>query len=70
MRWFEGVTNYISKNGSNTLVIATAETNDGIVVKFFPETTHLVKVDHYQGFLNQCKIDGMLHDNSSCCNSK
>ena len=36
----------------------------------FLETILLLKMDHSEGFLNQCKIDGMVHDNSSSCNSK
>ena len=28
------------------------------------------KVDRFEGFSNRCKIDGMVNDNSSSCNSK
>ena len=38
--------------------------------KFFPGTILLLKVARFEGFLNRCKIDGMVNDNSSCCNSK
>ena len=29
-----------------------------------------LKVDHFEGFLNRCKIDRMVNNNSSSCNSK
>ena len=41
-----------------------------MAVKFFTEITVLLKVDRFEGFSNQCKIDEMVNDNSSRCNSK
>ena len=38
--------------------------------KFFPKNILLFKVDSFGEFLNRCKIDGMVNDNSSSCNSK
>ena len=35
----------------------------------FPDVTPLLKVDRFEGFLNWCKINGMVNDNSSSCNS-
>ena len=33
-----------------------------MALKFFPQTILLLKVDHFEGFLNWCKIDGMVND--------
>ena len=42
-----------------------------MAVKIFTEITVLLKVDRFvEGFSNRCKIDGMVNDNSSSCNSK
>ena len=41
-----------------------------MAVKFFTETTVLLKVDCLEGLLNRCEIDRMVNDNSSSCNSK
>ena len=41
-----------------------------MAVKFFTETILLLQVDSFEGFSNRCKIDGMVDDNSSSCNSK
>ena len=41
-----------------------------MAVKFFPEHIVLLKVDRFEGFLNRCKIDRMVNDNSSSCNPK
>ena len=32
------------------------------LIEIFPETILLFKVDHFEGFLNWCKIDGMVND--------
>ena len=58
----------ISKNASKSLVVLTAST---MTSKIFPglETILLLKVDNFEGFLNRCKTDGMVNDNSSSCNS-
>ena len=37
----------------------------GIIGWSLPETILLLKVDHCEGFLNWCKIYGMVNDNSS-----
>ena len=34
-------------------------------VKLFTEIILLLKVDHFEGFSNRCKIDRMVNDNSS-----
>ena len=36
----------------------------------FPDLIPLLKVDYFERFLNWCKIDGMVNDNSSSCHSK
>ena len=36
-----------------------------MAVKFFPEIILLLKVAQFEGFLNQCKIDRIVNDNSS-----
>ena len=41
----------------------------GMALKLFPQTILLLKVDHFEGFLNQCKTDRIVNDNSSSCNS-
>ena len=61
---------YIAKNGSKMLVIPTANTTDGMAMKFLPETILLLKVDRFEGFLNWCKIDRVVNNNSISCNSK
>ena len=34
-------------------------------MKFLPEIILILKVDRFEGFLNQCKIDGTVNVNSS-----
>ena len=41
-----------------------------MAVKFFTEIIVLLIVDRFEGFANWCKIDRMVNDNSSSCNSK
>ena len=41
-----------------------------MAVKFFQENILLLKVNCFEGFLNRCKLDGMVNDNSNSCNSK
>ena len=36
--------------------------------KFFPDTVLSLKVDRFEGILNQIKIDGMVNDHLSSCN--
>ena len=55
-------------NDSNTLVIPIAKTTDGIAIKFLPETIPLLNIESFEGFLNWCKIDRIVNDNSSSCN--
>ena len=59
----------IAKKRSKSLVIPIGITTDHIALKFFPETILLLKVDRSEGMLNQIKIDGIMNDHSSCCNS-
>ena len=40
-----------------------------MALKLFPETILLLKVNCSEGILNQNKIDGMVNDHSSSCNS-
>ena len=37
--------------------------------KFFPDTISLLKVDSFEGIVNEIKINGMVNDHSSSCNS-
>ena len=59
----------IAKKRSKSLVIPTGKTTDHIALKFSPEFILLLKVDCFEGILNQIKIGGMVNDNSSNCNS-
>ena len=59
----------IAKKQSKSLVIPTGKTTDDIVLKFFPETILLLKVDCFEEILNRIKIDRMMNDHSSSCNS-
>ena len=59
----------IAKKCSNTLVIPTGKTTDHVALKFFPKNILLLKVDHFEETLNQIKIDGMMNDHSSSCNT-
>ena len=40
-----------------------------MALKFFPDTILLLKVDPFEGMLNQIKTDGMVNDHSSSYNS-
>ena len=59
----------ITKERSKSLVIPTRKNPDHMAFQFFPETIHLLKVDCFEGILNRIKIDGMVNDHSSSCNS-
>ena len=59
----------ITKKHSKSLVILTGKTTDHMALKFFPETILLLKVDHFEGIFNRIKIDGMVNNYSSSCNS-
>ena len=41
-----------------------------MAMKLFPENILLLNVECSEGFLNLCKIDRMVNDNSSSCNLK
>ena len=58
----------IAKKRSKYLVIPTGKTTDHMVFKFFPDTILLLKVDRFEGILNQIKIDEMVNDHLSSCN--
>ena len=47
----------------------TEKTAACMALKFFPEIILLFKVDHFEGILNRIKIDGIVNDHSSSCNS-
>ena len=59
----------IAKKCSKSLVIPIGKTTDLMALKFFPETTLLLKVDHFERILNRVKIDGIVNDHLSSCNS-
>ena len=59
----------IAKRRSNFLVIPTGKTAYHMAFKFFPDTILLLKVDGFEGILNRIKIDGMVNDHLSSCNS-
>ena len=52
------------------LVAPTRQTITHIMLKLFPDLIALLKVDRFEGFLNRYKIDGIMNDNLSSCNSK
>ena len=58
----------ITKKCSKSLVISTGKTTDCMALKFSPETILLLKVDCFEGILNQIKIDRMVNDHLSSCN--
>ena len=59
----------IAKKRSNSLVIPTGKTTYHMAFKFFSDTTLLLKVDCFEGILNRIKIDGMVNDHLSSCDS-
>ena len=59
----------IAKKRSKSLVIPTGKTTDHMAFKCFPDTILLLKVDSFEGILNQIKIDEMVNDHLSSCNS-
>ena len=59
----------IAKKHLKSLVITTGKITDHMALKFFPESILLLKVDHFERILNRIKIDGMVIDHSSSCNS-
>ena len=52
-----------------SLVIPTGKTTDHMALKFFPETILLLKVDIFEGILSWIKIDVMVNNHLSSCNS-
>ena len=56
------------KNVNNFLVTPTGKTTNRMALKFFPGITLLLKVDRFEGIVNQSKIDRMVNDHSSSCN--
>ena len=54
---------------SKSVVIPTGKTTDHMAFKFFSRDYPLLKVDCFEGILNHIKIDGMVKDHSSSCNS-
>ena len=52
------------------VVTPTRQTITVIMLKLFPDLIALLKADCFEGFLNQCKIYGMVNDNLSSCKSK
>ena len=63
------INDYIAKKRSKSLVIPTGKATDHMALKFFPETNLLLTVDLFKGILKRIKIDGMMNDHSSSCNS-
>ena len=61
--------NNITKKRSKSLVIPTEKTNDRMDFKLFPDTILLLKMDCFEGILNQIKIDRVVNNHSSSCNS-
>ena len=57
----------IAKKRSKSLVIPTGKNH--MAFKFFPDTILLLNVDSFEGILNQIKIDRMVNDHLSSCNS-
>ena len=51
----------ITKTRSKPLAIPTGKTTDHMAIL-------LLKVDRFEGILNQIKIDGMVNDRLSSCN--
>ena len=47
----------------------TGKTTDHMAWKVFTETILLLKVDRFEGIVNRIKIDRMVTDHSSSCNS-
>ena len=58
-----------TKKRSKSLVIPTGQTTDHMSFKFFPDTILLLKVGCFERILNWIKIDRMVNDHLSSCNS-
>ena len=59
----------IAKKHSKYLVLPTGKSTDHMAFNFFPDTILLLKVDRFERILNRIKIDGMVNDHLSGCNS-
>ena len=59
----------MAKKHSKSLVTPTGKTTGHTALKFFLETILLLKVDSCEEILNGIKIDGMVNNHSSSCNS-
>ena len=57
---------YVAKNASKSVVVPITSPPDCMALKLY---TPLLKVNCFEGFLNWCKTDRMVNDNSSSCNS-
>ena len=60
----------MSKNYIQFVVAPTRQTITLMMLKFFPDLIALLKVDHFEEFLNWCKTDRIVNHNLSSCNSK
>ena len=56
----------IAKSTLKFIIVPIALIPDGMALKFY---TLLLKVNYIEEFLNWCKTDRMVNDNSSSCNS-
>ena len=61
--------NITKKHSKSLIFIPTGKTTDHVAFKFFPDTILLLKVDRFEGILNRIKIDRMVNDHLSNCNS-
>ena len=59
----------ITKKCLKSLLIPTGKTTHHVAFKFFSDTILLLKVDRFEGILNQIKIDGLVNNHLSSCNS-
>ena len=60
----------IAKNVQNLLsYVPTGNITDRMALKFFPGTILLLNINQFEGILNRIKIDGMVKDQLSSCNS-
>ena len=59
----------IAKKPSKSLVIPTETTTDCMALKYFPENNRFIKSGPFEVILNRIKIDGIVNNHSSSCNS-
>ena len=59
----------IVKNRPQFLVTPTNQTTDAMTLKFYTDTNLLSKAYQLEGFLNRNKIDRMVNNHLSSCNS-